>query len=560
LLAILNSSSDAMAGLAKARLYYQTLRHLRPVQICGRLLFKLARPRPDRRPPPPLRAMAGRFEAPARRAPSLTGPDDFVFLNESHLLEEVGWDNQGLSKLWRYNLHYFDDLNAKNAVERKEWHEDLIADWIEKNQPGQGSGWEPYPTSLRMVSWIKWALTGNSLADDAIASLAVQARWLTKRLEYHLLGNHLFANAKALVFAGAFFAGPEAKRWLRLGGRILAREIDEQILPDGGHFELSTMYDALAFEDVLDLINLARAFPGAGEMELLGARLAALAPEMGRWLSAMSHPDYEIGFFNDAAFGIAPPPLELKAYAGRLGLTYEATATGITWLKSSGYVRMQAGSAVLLADVAPVAPDYLPGHAHADTLSFELSIDRQRVLVNSGTSIYARGPERERQRGTSAHNTVVVDGKNSSEVWASFRVARRARPVDLVVRGGAVLDVGCAHDGYTRLPGGPVHRRRWQMNDGGLRVTDAVGVATLPSEARYHFHPEIDVSVSANGQTGMARWGKNGTMSWTLTHGTAHLQTSSWHPEFGLCLPNRCLVITLEAGQGEIEFSWGTQL
>jgi uncharacterized heparinase superfamily protein len=549
-----------MAGLAKARLYFQTMRHLRPVQIYGRLLFKLARPRPDVSPPPPLRAMAGRFEAPAPRAPSLTGPKNFSFLNESHSLNEVGWDNQGLSKLWRYNLHYFDDLNAQDAGARRDWHTDLITDWIEKNQPGKGSGWEPYPTSLRMVNWIKWALSGNSLADDATACLAVQARWLTKRLEYHLLGNHLFANAKALVFAGAFFSGPEAHGWLRLGSEILAREIDEQILPDGGHFELSTLYGALALEDALDLINLERAFPGVEDLQGLGGRLGTLVPQMGRWLSAMSHPDAEIGFFNDSAFGIAPAPPELETYAARLGLTYETPATGITWLKSSGYVRMQAGPAVLLADVARVGPDYLPGHAHADTLSFELSIGQQRVLVNSGTSVYQRGPERERQRGTRAHNSVVVNGENSSEVWASFRVARRARPVNLVVRDGAVLDVGCGHDGYTRLPGKPVHRRRWQMNDGGLRVTDTVSVGRLPSEARYHFHPEIDVAVDAEGKTGMARWGKNGAensaMSWTLTHGTAHLETSSWHPEFGLCLPNRCLVVILEAGQGEIEFSW----
>ena len=79
-----------------------------------------------------------------------------------------------------------------------------------------------------------------------------------------------------------------------------------------------------------------------------------------------------------------------------------------------------------LLDVAPVGPDYLPGHAHADTLSFELSLFGQRVLVNSGTSQYEAGPERSRQRGTAAHNTVIVDGHDSSEVWAGFRVARRA--------------------------------------------------------------------------------------------------------------------------------------
>ncbi|MEN9780004.1 MAG: hypothetical protein RL014_1152 [Pseudomonadota bacterium] len=94
----------------------------------------------------------------------------------------------------------------------------------------------------------------------------------------------------------------------------------------------------------------------------------------------------------------------------------------------SGYVRLDNGPAVALLDVAPVGPDYLPGHAHADTLSFELSVGAQRVLVNSGTSCYGSSAERLRQRGTAAHNTVVVNGQDSSEVWGGFRVARRPLP------------------------------------------------------------------------------------------------------------------------------------
>src|SRR5690606_37317091 len=93
-----------------------------------------------------------------------------------------------------------------------------------------------------------------------VHSLAVQVRWLRRCLEIHLLGNHLIANAKALVFAGLYFSGPEAHRWLATGLRILEREIAEQILPDGGQFERSTMYHALAYEDMLDLVNATTAF------------------------------------------------------------------------------------------------------------------------------------------------------------------------------------------------------------------------------------------------------------------------------------------------------------
>jgi len=90
---------------------------------------------------------------------------------------------------------------------KKELQSDLIKKWVQENPPGEGNGWEPYPISLRIVNWVKWDLAKNCLSDEALHSLAVQARYLLKRPEFHLLGNHLFANAKALIFAGLFFYG-----------------------------------------------------------------------------------------------------------------------------------------------------------------------------------------------------------------------------------------------------------------------------------------------------------------------------------------------------------------
>ena len=73
------------------------------------------------------------WQEPACRLPSMTGPYDFKFLNENGNLNEVGWDGPLEDKLWRYNQHYFDDLNAHNADERKSWHERLIDKWIADN-------------------------------------------------------------------------------------------------------------------------------------------------------------------------------------------------------------------------------------------------------------------------------------------------------------------------------------------------------------------------------------------------------------------------------------------
>ena len=211
-------------------------------------------------------------------------------------------------------------------------------------------------------------------------ALAVQARFLARRLEWHLLGNHLLANAKALVFAGLFFEGEEADAWRNTGLSILARELPEQVLVDGGHFELSPMYHSLIEEDLLDLVNLARAYPGMAPSSVTVTWAKALQ-RMRDWLVAMSHPDGEIAFFNDAAHGMAPSPCELEAYAERLGLpSYPGTKEGVTHLERSGFVRVQQGQLVALFDVGRVGPDYPPGHAHADTLSFELSLSGQKGI------------------------------------------------------------------------------------------------------------------------------------------------------------------------------------
>src|SRR5690606_16865601 len=111
---------------------------------------------------------------------------------------EVGWDSPKEEKLWRYNLHYFDYLNVEGAAELGSNHASLARRWIEENRPPVGTGWEPYPTSLRIVNWMKWQLTRERAEPWMNASLAMQVRWLVRRLEWHLLGNHLFANAKAL--------------------------------------------------------------------------------------------------------------------------------------------------------------------------------------------------------------------------------------------------------------------------------------------------------------------------------------------------------------------------
>ena len=411
------------------------------------------------------------------------------------------WNNPDWERLWLYNLHYFDDLHAKDSEARVAWHRQLIQRWVAENPPSRGNGWEPYPLSLRIVNWVKWTCSGPNLSEAAVHSLAIQARCLRKRIEYHLFGNHLLANAKALVFAGLFFDGDEAKEWFDTGLSILDREFAEQILADGGHFERSPMYHSIVLEDVLDLVAVNRVFPSVVPRQSLD-RWTQIAANMFRWLAAMCHPDGEISFFNDAAFGVALTPEQLRVCAAALSVVVEALPeTDITRLEPSGYVRIRRDPMLVIFDAAPVGPDYIPGHAHADTLSFELSWNGQRVLTNSGTSTYGVGPQRARERSTAAHNTVVVDAENSSEVWSAFRVARRARPLGLEVeRSDGALRVECSHDGYQRLKGAPVHRRAIEVTGSGLQVHDTISGHGIHQAAGYfHFHPGVRLEETAAG-------------------------------------------------------------
>lgn len=523
--------------------YFHTIRHLRPVQVYGRLWHRLYRPRPDLRPAPTRRAGAGPWPGPPLREPSLVGADRLRLLgDERRIAAPSDWQHAHPTALWRYNLHYFDDLNAVSDPAREVWQRALIERWLRDNPPAAGVGWDPYPTSLRLVTWIRWLLRGNPPLPGMLHSLAIQARHLRRRMEHHLLGNHLFVNAKTLIFAGTFFVGDEADGWRLEGHRILARELREQILADGGHFERSPMYQGLLLEDVLDLLALERVFPAASA---LAPALDDVAKRMLRWLVAMTHPDGEIAMFNDATLGVAPAPSALVRYAAVLGVAAPADVGPLTDLAASGYARVERAGAVLFTDTGELGPDYLPGHGHADTLSFELSILGHRVIVNSGVSEYGTSPERVRQRGTAAHNTVVVDGEDSSEVWSGFRVARRARVQDRrVFTSPERITIRGEHDGYHRLAGRVTHARAWQLEDASLAIVDDIrGEGLHQVEIYFHLIPGIRPEPLGGAEWSLGpriRIETDPGLTWSVRAGT-------YHPAMGASVPSWVLVGATEA-------------
>ncbi len=243
------------------RLYFHTLRYLRPVQIRYRIFYFLRRK---------WRRLIGFRYVLAKEPPAVVPLDfqEFVpayntwqphenrfrFLHvEQVFSEKTDWHCTAHGKLWQYNLHYFDclhqpDLDPTDGLR-------LMLDFVEK-LPNTPAALEPYPTSLRIINWVKFLsahpspLTPHPSLDK---SLYAQAHILADNLEHHLLGNHLLENGFALLFAACRYGD---ERLFRLAEKILSAELQEQTLPDGGHFERSPMYDQTILHRVLDAYNL----------------------------------------------------------------------------------------------------------------------------------------------------------------------------------------------------------------------------------------------------------------------------------------------------------------
>jgi uncharacterized heparinase superfamily protein len=486
----------------------------------------------------------------------MAGEATFEFLNQIKAVEfPFAWEDCGASRLWCYNLHYFEDLNANKAEERSRWHENLVSTWIRQNPPCRGTGWEPYPTSMRTVNWIKWALSENQQDEATLHSLSLHCHWLDKRVEHHLLGNHLWLNGKALIFGGLFFVDTEADKWLSKGLNILEHELNEQILEDGGHFERSPMYHSLILEDVLDILQMDRLYPGNISPRIL-ASLKEVLPKMFNWLRCMSHPDGEVTFFNDSVSGIAPSYVNLLEYAQSLDFkNLELPKLTLNMLDRTGYVRADLAQASLICDVAELGPDYQPGHGHADTLSFELSLFGQRFIVNSGINHYEADDDRLLQRGTAAHNTVEVDNKDSSEVWSSFRVARRARPFDFEIQNdGEFVSICCKHDGYRRLPGKVIHERRWDFSGSSLKVQDLLAGSFSKAVARFHLHPLIEINQLSLNHCDLCFDGH--AVSFTSDGAELRVVSKDYYPSFGLNQETNCIELTFTEKHCIAEISW----
>ncbi len=404
--------------------------------------------------------------------------NSFVFLNQKKDFgDTIDWNYLGFGRLWAYNLNYFEFLHQKemNAQRGKE----IIDDFIEQLNSSK-VGLEPYPSSLRCINWIRFfSKHGGNARYNSV--LYKQLLLLKKSKEYHIMGNHLLENGFALLFGAYYF---NDKTFYKEAKGILKSQLDEQILDDGGHFELSPMYHSIMLFRLLDCYNL------VVNNDLFDKELESVLKEkvskMLSWLNLMTFSNGKFPLMNDAAYRISPTTNELNEYASGLGFSVNRD----TLLKDSGYRKLSNKKFELIADIGKVGPDYQPGHAHADTFSFELCVNSRSLIVDTGTSTYEINEKRFYQRSTQAHNTVVVNNANSSKVWSGHRVGKRAK-VEVISDTPELLVA--SHDGYKTF--GTNHKRSFKIEKDALRIIDEI---SNEGNAYLHFSPDEHFSILDN--------------------------------------------------------------
>ena len=412
---------------------------------------------------------------------------EFLLINDCHEVDLNAWQVPEASHLWNFNLHYFEYcvplaaryVHARDAADL-ELFKRLVYSWISVCKYPCGDAWHPYTISLRLVNWlICLDLFGEVLAGDdnfmgaITASMYRQYRHLLANQERHLLANHYLENLKTLVICALAFGENDVLAEVE---RDYLTQLDEQVLPDGVHYERSMMYHKLILEGML---RVELAYRSVGKVAP-----AKIVSKVRQMLDAMASIERGMGktpFFNDAADGVAKECGPLICACHDV-YDYEPDDTK-TAFPDSGFYKLYDGDAALVFFAGEPGPKYMLGHAHCDLLSFELSIGDRPVIVNSGTFAY-QSDLRPYFRSTAAHNTATVDGEEQMECWAEHRVARgvsRVRVEELSER-----RIVASFRNYK----GCLHRRSIELREGGLRIEDATDREEAEVTQRYHLANE----------------------------------------------------------------------
>lgn len=473
-----------MGKLAVIGKLLRTVKHLRPTQAYHQLLYKFKKAgklssfQVDVDQPQSLNFSA---LPEVKEVLKIKGDNThFTFLNLSNeFAGKIDWNYLEHGKLWNYNLQYVDFVRQDNLS--LEQREKVLLDLYQNLWDGIVP-LEPYPVSLRIMNAIRF-VDGQEGMEKVKKMIAAELNYLSQFLEFHILGNHLLENAFALLMGGHYF---KHDAWIKRAEEILTKELKEQTTKDGAHFELSPMYHQIILFRVLESIDY------LPEGEQFTNFIRGIADRMNSWLLNISFKNGSIPHFNDSSDGIAYTTPQLLNFGKSLGFS-EAKAAQ---LSDSGYRKYEVANMELIADVHGISPSYQPGHAHADSFSFCLNHKDKAILVDTGISTYNICKQRDQERSTPAHNTISIDGGDSSEVWSGFRVGRRAK---VKVLSEDSTGIKASHNGFAAK--GVKHERSFSIVDDTILIEDKA-IGKKPSNkavAYFHFAAGTEIKDSDNG-------------------------------------------------------------
>lgn len=448
-----------------------------------------------------------------------------------------------------HGFAWLDDLAATTSSQAGETARRLIAEWIEANPGWQPIAWAPAVLGQRLANWLTHATLiargeADPLGPRILRSMARQARHLARVARGGPAGVERFLALRGLIYALACGVGPRSR--LESAVRWLLRELQGQILPDGGHISRSPAEQLRALSTLIDIrVMLVRAgHAGAPELVSSIRRMAAMTRfyRLG---------DGRLTLQNGSAEG---DRATIDAVLNRADTADDVPASAA----DSGFERLVAGQTVIILDCgAPPTRDVNP-IGHAGTLSFEMSCGTDRLIVNCGAFATSEPAWVLAQRSTAAHSTVTIDDTNSSPLAGNGAVGRYATIVERVrdTSDGNTW-IAAAHDGY-QSGFGLIHRRRLYLAQDGddLRGEDTVsGTHRGQCVARFHLHPDVSASLVQNGAAILLRLPSGTAWRFQAAGGALDLSESIY---FGAGGKRRTEQITVSAPlQGEdVQVRW----
>lgn len=404
------------------------------------------------------------------------------------------WVPERAGAAWLEGLHGFTwlrDLRQLGGDPARRRAREMIEDWIDAKQLWHPVTWRPDILGARLAAWLgHYEFIGGSqetaIRGKLLGSVVPQMIHLARTIHNAPPGGGRFTALKGLIYATCSIAGHD-KRLLK-AMKMLEREIQIQIRGDGGQVERSPQIQLQVLMDLVEIRSVLQ-LSRTPVPEILTGAIERMAPV----LRFFRHGDGGLACFNDSNEDEAWLIDKVLALA-------EAKGPAPTTLTQTGFQRIYAGRTLILMDSG--SPDEISPHTHAGTLSFEMSIGKERLIVNCGAHAPDGSEWRRAQRATAAHSTLTLDDTNSAELMEEGGVGRRAQTVTAAredMDGRCLIDA--SHDGYVRSFG-LIHRRRLYLDETGddLRGEESlVGQGKARFAVRFHLHPKVTASLVQSG-------------------------------------------------------------